>query len=367
MFSKFFEFDGQIRELSDGTKEAYLPPADLENHCAFLLETKEGDILCLFWAGLYEDHFTICDYVCRLKKGESKWSKPMRITHSPEAPEQNAILFKEDDGTIWLIHTFDPSRNQNDAVIMVSKSKDGGRTFSKSEVLFDTKGTFIRQPVAKVSNGDILVPVYHCEGKRSENYCGVMISCDNGKTFKEYFVPECAGLVQMAICELSDHSLYAVFRDRFSRNIYESRSNDFGRTWEVPTPTVFSNNNSSIALQKISDGSLVLVFNNTGSIEASGSRDGYSIKHNAIKTSTLRNNITIARSFDGGKTYPIVACVQEEDEFYKNRDVLDIYNRREYSYPAAMQDSNGNLHIAYTYNRMCIKHKIIPIGLLEKR
>jgi predicted neuraminidase len=42
-------------------------------------------------------------------------------------------------------------------------SQDGGKTFAAAETMIVDAGTFIRQPIVTMANGDLLLPVFKCQ------------------------------------------------------------------------------------------------------------------------------------------------------------------------------------------------------------
>jgi len=90
----------------------------------------------------------------------------------------------------------------------------------------------------------------------------VKITSDGGKTWKECKVPKSNGLVQQSVVRLATGHFLGFFRSRYADFIYKNTSED-GCEWTVPTPTYLPNNNSSIQLAMLQDGSLVIAFNNS--------------------------------------------------------------------------------------------------------
>ena len=125
-------------------------------------------------------------------------------------------------------------------------SDDSGATWGPVRTLFPASergGVFVRQPVVVTRTGRWLLGTFSCVRVPGEKWVGdldtssVMISDDDGASWREVEVPDSTGCVHMNIVELGDGSLLALFRSRWADYIYESRSADDGETWSVPQPT----------------------------------------------------------------------------------------------------------------------------------
>ena len=134
------------------------------------------------------------------------------------------------------------------------------------------------------------------------------------------------------------------FRSRYADFIYKSTSWD-GCEWTVPTPTHLPNNNSSIQLAMLKDGSLVIAFNNSS---AGITRDKTGL--------SVRKPLSVALSQDGGETWPWVRDI-EKGSFagQPSGPHDDKEGHDEYSYPSLLQDANGKIVVAYTYRHETVK------------
>jgi predicted neuraminidase len=374
--------DGKLKEVTEGLKrtEAYLPSDCIQNHAANLLVLDNGDLLCTWFAGTQEGIPDIHIYMSRLKKGESSWSKAVKVSDDPTRSEQNPVLFKAPDEKVWLLYTAQKSGNQDTAIVRYRISEDNGHSFGPIKTLFDQEGTFIRQPIVVLDNGEWLLPVFYCHTTKGRKWTGhrdtsaVKISKDEGNTWEEYEVPNSTGCVHMNIEKLEDGTLLALFRSRWADYIYSSYSIDNGRKWSDPKPTELPNNNSSIQFTKLANGHLALVFNKMNAencterraslyddiedeeneenvvaeaVEDSGEREAF--------WGAPRAPMTVAISEDNGVTWPFVKDIEIGDGYAMTNNSKDKLNR-EYSYPSIKQGSDGKLHIAFTYFRQTIKY-----------
>ena len=362
--------------------ETFIPALRVQNHAANLMPLANGDLACVWFGGTQEGVPDISVQFSRLPKGGDRWSAPETLSDDPTRSEQNPMLFPAPDGTLWLLWTAQISGNQDTAIVRCRKSRDHGRSWGPIETLFGPRadgGTFIRQPLVVLDNGDWLLPIWVCTTTPGRKWVGdedtsaVKISSDGGRTWSEHAVPGSTGFVHMSIVDLRDGTLAAFFRSRWADNIHVSRSTDGGRTWSEPEPGELPNNNSSIQAARLANGRLAMVFNASSAADATerrlslyddiedGADDGATPEPRPEpgKRSTFwgvpRAPMTVAISEDGGRTWPRRRDLEVGDGYCITNNSRERLNR-EFSYPSVAQTPDGALHIAYTYWRQAIKY-----------
>lgn len=371
------ERNGFVQSTDNKTQytTAMLPSDYPQNHASNLLCLPNGDLLCTWFAGTQEGVSDISILCARLRKGSQEWDRPVKLSDDPERSEQNPVLFLDPDNVLWLLWTAQLSGNQDTAIVRYRKSYDMGETWQEIDVLIDNPGTFIRQPIIVVPNGNWLLPVFYCTVKPGEKWVGnydtsgVKISEDKGKTWRDVAVPNSLGCVHMCITPLKNGSLIALFRSRWADNIYKSVSHDGGETWSEPEPTTLPNNNSSIQVTTLDNGDLALVFNNMSAAGAterrkslydeieddSGAKEPELVEGRSAFWGAPRAPMTLAVSKDNGQTWSLLANLDEGDGYCMTNNSQQLLNR-EFSYPSIAQGQNGEIHIAYTYFRQAIKY-----------
>lgn len=364
---------------NDGERQqAMLPSSCPQNHAANLLPLPDGDVLCVWFGGTQEGIADISVWCSRLVKGSGRWSDAVKLSDDPTRSEQNPVLFLDPDNVLWLLYTAQKSGNQDTAIVRYRQSMDFGQNWGPIATLLDQPGTFIRQPVVVLTNGDWLLPVFYCRTQPGEKWVGnnddsvVKISRDKGKSWRDVAVPDSTGCVHMNITLLKDGSLLALYRSRWADHIYQSRSHDGGQSWSAPLATELPNNNSSIQVTTLANGDLALVFNAMSAEGASERRtslydeiedeDDVAVTAEPVihsgKTAfwgAPRAPMTLAISRDGGKSWPFRRNLDEGDGYCMTNNSQQKLNR-EFSYPSIKQGLNGELHIAYTYFRQAIKY-----------
>lgn len=369
-------FDGVIRQHQQDPHLAWamLPSGCPQNHAANLLPLPDGTLLCVWFGGSQEGKADISVWGARLAPGAASWSEATKLSDDPQRSEQNPVLFQAPDGVLWLLWTAQHAGNQDTAIVRYRQSRDGGKHWGAIATLLDEPGTFIRQPISVMPNGNWLLPVFYCRTRPGEKWVGnddvsaVKISADGGKSWRDVAVPQSLGCVHMNITPLADGSLAAFFRSRWADHIWYSRSTDFGESWSAPIPTTLPNNNSSIQVTTLSNGDLALVFNNMSAAGASERRaslydeieddDGRKEPERTGKTAfwgAPRAPMTVAISADGGKSWSWMRNLDEGDGYCMTNNSEQKLNR-EFSYPSIKQGEDGNLQIAYTWYRQAIKY-----------
>ena len=277
-------FDGLLRPAADGRGrlDAYLPAPTVQSHAAMLERLAGGDLGLVWFGGTQEGVGDISIWFSRLPQEADRWSDPVQLTDDQTRSEQNPVLFVTPTGQLWLLYTAQLAGNQDTAEVRRRISSDDGLTWGPPETLFPASergGVFIRQPVVVTSTGRWLLPIFSCARVPGEKWSGdldtsaVMISDDEGTTWREAAVPDSTGCVHMNIVGLPDGTLLALFRSRWADFIYRSRSTDNGETWSAPVPTQLPNNNSSLQQRLLADGRIAVIYNHSSRLDATARRE----------------------------------------------------------------------------------------------
>jgi predicted neuraminidase len=345
------QFDGTFRASgTSGVEEAYLTRLFRSSHAANLLELQNRDLLCFWFSGTREGESNVAIVMSRLAKGSEQWSRTVEIDHQEGRSFQNPVAFQSSGGRVWLLHTSQPAgQGQMNAEVLYLTSDDAGQTWTTPQSLFTQAGSFIRHPPVLISKKVWLLPMYYTPSRSITNgaeadHSAIKITSDGGKSWKECNVPQSNGLVQPTVVRLANKHFLAFFRSRYADFIYQSTSAS-GCDWTAPTPTHLPNNNSSIQLAKLRDGSLVIAFNNSSA----------GVTREKARTS-VRKPLSIALSDDGGQTWPWVRDIDAGSSGGHPNDIQEHrWTPEEYSYPSLLQDANGKIVVAYTYSREAIK------------
>lgn len=371
--------DGILRPLAGNRRDAFIPSPSPQNHAAFLSRLPNNDLACAWFGGTMEGLPDISIHMSVFNEATSYWSDAIVLVDDLSRSEQNPLLFNAPNGEVWLLYTSQVSGNQDTSVVRRRISGDGGKNFGQAETMISDVGTFIRQPIVILPNGNMLLPVFKCRVMPGEqwsgnnDYAGVYRSTDVGKNWHFHEVPQSVGCVHMNILPMSDHNLVAFYRSRWADHVYRTESHDGGASWLAPQPTSLPNNNSSIQCIKLSDGRLAMAYNHSSAANATGRRtslydeiDEGTAKH--VPSTKMRQAfwgaprapLSLAFSNDIGVSWHSRQDIDTSDGYCLSNNSVTRVNR-ELSYPVLLEGLDDTLDIAFTWFRQGIKHVRIKL------
>lgn len=358
-----------------------LPTDRVQNHASFLCELPDGTILCTWFGGTMEGKSDISVFLSRLEA--NGWSTPEQMSDDPARSEQNPVLFVDPLNRLWLFYTSQPGGRQNEAEVRFRRSDDMGTSWSSPKQLFPQLGRFVRQPPVVTEDGRWLLPVFRCLKQGDLPWTGeaddaaIMVSTDQGETWREEVLPGSLGCVHMNIVPLDAARMVAFFRSRWADHVYRCVSRDAGHTWTVPEPAGLPNNNSSVQATRLADGRVALVYNHASREDAKGRRVSLYDEIEVDTTSSSpamptgrafwgapRAPLSLALSSDGGMTWDKRIDLAFSDGFCLSNNSEEQVNR-ELSYPAILQARDGTVHVTYTHFRQTIRHLALPVSGLS--
>ena len=108
-------------------------------------------------------------------------------------------------------------------------------------------------------------------------------------------MPDSVGRVHMTAVETRPGHLVAFFRSRWADCVYKSLSEDYGRTWSAPAPTLLPNNNASIQRQS----------SPAGPSPWSSTLWPAAPRKKEVEWPGLRWSVSVAITEDEGETFPL--------------------------------------------------------------
>ena len=213
-----------------------------------------------------------------------------------------------------------------------SASADTGKTWSKPEMLPASFYGPVRAKPIQLKDGTILTGTSVESHKCWTPY--VDRSTDDGATWlrsNAFNEKSGHGQIQPTIFEGKDGAIIALMRSRSPRQVCRSVSTDGGKTFTPAEPTELPNPSAGIDAVRTKTGDVFLIYNHTP---------------------ILRTPISLARSTDDGKTWKRVKDLETEPG--------------EFSYPAMIETTTGQLAITYTWNRTHIKYVTVDPAELRK-
>jgi predicted neuraminidase len=304
-----------------------------ECHASTIAETASG-LVAAWFGGTREKHPDVGIWVAR-HDGKA-WSTPVEVANGVQDattrhPCWNPVLFQLPRGQLLLFYKVGPSPSTWWGMLI--RSDDGGRSWSKPEKLPDEIAGPIKNKPVLLADGRLL-----CGSSTEDKGWRVHIewTADACKTWERTGVL-CDGVSQAAIQPTilkhgeRGEKLQILCRNRMRGPLWQSWSEDGGRTWSKLELTDLPHPGSGVDGVTLSDGRQLLVYNHT----VNG-----------------RSPLNVAVSSDGRKWS--AALVLENTP-------------GEYSYPAVIQTADGRVHITYTWKRQRMKHVTVdPAKLVLK-
>jgi predicted neuraminidase len=289
-------------------------------HASTIAETKAG-LIAAWFGGSDEGEKDVSIWIAR--HDGTRWSPPVEVANGVQAdgrfPCWNPVLFQAPSGPLLLFYKVGSSPSKWWGMLI--KSEDAGKTWSQPQRLPDN----ILGPVKDkpVLIGDQLwcpsstehdgwrihmefTPDFGATWKRTE-------ALNDGKQF---------AAIQPTVLAWKSGRVQLLCRSKQGK-ITECWSEDGGKTFSSMRAISLPNPNSGIDAVILKDGRALLVYNDTPK---------------------GRSPLNIALSTNGADWAEAVKLETE---------------RGEYSYPAVIQATDGNIHGTYTWKRQRIKHVVL--------
>ncbi|MCR5130332.1 MAG: family 78 glycoside hydrolase catalytic domain [Prevotella sp.] len=322
-------------------------------HASTIVELQNGDLLAAWFGGKYEGHPDVKIWSSRKKKGSNEWSAPVVIADGTFQPESdlariagiededkgrkacyNPVLYQMPDGEIWLFYKI--GRFVQDWTGWYVRSSDNGFTWSQKEPLPEgflgpvknkpvLMGRRLLCPSSTEKGGwKIHFEVYDLDTHQWSRI-GPIEAEQSEKTYQQGTLSP-IGCIQPSILKLADGRLQVLCRSQNGR-LATSFSSDKGLTWTPVSLTSLPNNNSGTDAVTLKDGRHLLVYNPTATQPG---------EHRAPRT-------------------PLCVAISDDGLSWRHLLTLEDSPISEYSYPAIIQGSNGDVYITYTWRRERIK------------
>ncbi len=231
-------------------------------HASTLVETPQG-IAAAWFGGTHEKHPDVAIWLSFHQNGS--WSKPMEVANGIQAngkrfPTWNPVLFQMPGKELILFYKVGPAPDEWWGAL--KRSSDGGKSWSAEELLpKDIYGPIKNKPVL-LADGTLICP------SSSEDHdwrVHMEFTKDGGRTWTRTEALNdgvTTSAIQPSILKLPGGKLQLVCR---SENDYvlQATSTDQGKNWTALKPTTLLNPNSGIDAVTLQDGRHVLVYNNT--------------------------------------------------------------------------------------------------------
>lgn len=297
-------------------------------HASTIVETRDG-LVAAWFGGTREGAPDVGIWLSRQVKGQ--WTPPIEVATGAQPDEArypcwNPVLFQAPGTTLMLFYKVGPSPQAWWGVVRTSR--DSGRTWSEGRRLPHGILGPIKNKFVQLRDGTLVAPSStESPGRPSTWRVHFERTADAGVTWTVASPPAPAdgreiNAIQPSILVHPGGRLQAIGRTRSGR-IFETWSEDGGRSWTPLALTALPNPNAGIDAVTLRDGRHLLVYNHT---------------------TQGRSPLNVAVSRDGTSWEAALVLEREPGE---------------YSYPAVIQDADGRVHITYTWKRTRIKHVVI--------
>jgi len=301
-------------------------------HVASLAQMPDGIMAAVWYGGTAECQPDVKIYFSQQEPGAA-WTAP-RVIMTRERAERdlrrpvkaigNALLLANTDGSLRLLFVTIAMGKWSGSQLNSCLSNDGGLTWTRAERLtlspFFNFSELVRNRAVPLVGGGWCVPIYQeflgkfpellwlKEQQGEQGHRGQLL-------YRKSRIAGGCSSFQPALIPLNTSRALVFLRDYTdNRKIFISRSDDGGIFWKKPMPTKLPNPDSGISGLKLSDGKLLLAYNN----------------------STLsRDNLTIAVSDDQGETWEKLVTLEKE-------------SGSTFSYPFLSRSPDGLIDLAYT-------------------
>ena len=346
--------------------EYIFPVQEKHVHSSSVVELSNGDLLVCWFEGSGERTANdVAVMGARLKKGQTQWSNPFVMADTPDNPDCNPVLFLDAKNRLhltWIVviaNRWEASMLKtristdylNDGppkwdwqdVILLKPGEEFAEALEKGfremnppvlawaeyapqyeRMIVEAAKDPVKREVGwmgriqplTLQNGRMLMALY----SDGYNVSLVAISDDNGDTWKPSLPIVCRGNIQPALLQKKDGTVVAYMRDNGDapKRVVFSSSTDNGYTWSVSQKTDILNPGASVESVALTDGHWLMVNNDL--------ENG-------------RHRLAVSLSDDEGTSWKWKRYLEYEPK-----------GKGSFSYPTAIQTSDGRVHVTYSHH-----------------
>ena len=369
-----------------------------QTHAASLVELKDGRVRAFWFSGSREGASDVTINSAVFDPEKDVWSDEQVVTgrsdtqrglHRYISKVGNPVATRAPDGSLWMFYVTVSMGGWAGSSISMMISSDEGDTWSVPRRLITTPfmniSTLVKSPPVFYSDGTMGLPVYH---EFISKYAEMLHLDKMGKVIdKQRLAAGGQGTLQPVVLVRNEKEATVLTRypgkDEAPRAM-SMATEDGGRRWSKPMKSSMKNSNAAVTALVLPDGKWLAVFN-----DQEQGRENLSLqisKDGGATWEELRRLEEMTRLRDA--TLDETACTELVEGLARSSDAnfendaerlgafVDSVKRWvrsdggchfEFSYPYMIQTHNGDIHVAYTWNRTFIKHVVFDSMWLQQR
>jgi predicted neuraminidase len=381
------------------------PVQEEHAHGSTVVELSNGDMLAAWFQGHGErwaDDVRIMG--ARLKKGETKWSKPFVMIDVPAFPDINPVLFIDNRGKLWLVWYTVIANQWSTSLPKYAVSNDylkpGAPKWEWQDIIYFKPGDKTERGIQP--DDKFVVSVERQFRNIRKRFEAAGISKEQMAEFDEFAKDIIAkakgenmlesgkiykkdGTVKDTVLgypyfrrmgwqtknkplQLGNRIIIPFYSDGLEMSLM-AITEDYGKTWEFSTPLVnISNIQPALAIKK--DGTIVAWMRDNGPPPnrhyISESKDkGLTwsdvVKSDVVNPGSGSDIVTLANGHwvltyndvEDGRYSLVVSVSEDEGKTWKYTRHLeyDKEKKDKFSYPSIIQGKDGMIHVIYTYQK----------------
>lgn len=371
---------------------------NVQTHAASLVELKDSRVRAFWFSGSREGAADVTINSALFDPAKNSWSDEQVVTgradtqrglHRYISKVGNPVATRAPDGSLWMFYVTVSLGGWAGSSISMLTSNDEGESWSAPRRLITTPfmniSTLVKAPPVFYSDGTLGLPVYH---EFISKYAEMLHLDKAGKVIdKQRLAAGGKGTLQPVV--LVSNEKEATVLTRYAGKDEAPRAmtmttEDGGRRWSKPTKSAMKNSNAALTALVLPDGRWLAVFNDQEqgrenlSLQISGDGGATWQELRRLEEMSRLRGVTLdepacttlveglARSSDERleeDTQGLAAHVDSAKRWVRSNGGCHF----EFSYPYMIQAHDGDIHVAYTWNRTFIKHVVFDSLWLQQR
>ncbi len=384
-----------------GKLEAHLVSSrqHTSTHAVSLVELKDGRLRAFWFSGSREGAPDVTINSAIYNPTANTWWREEEIAgrkstqiglHRYIAKVGNPVAVRAANGELWLFYVTVSLGGWAGSSITLMTSNDEGGSWSTPRRLitspFINISTLVKSAPFFYADGTMGLPVYH---EFISKFSEILRLDHSGKVIdKQRLASGGQGTLQPVVLVRSEKE--ALVLNRYAgkdtdKRVVAMATEDGGRHWLAPHKNALRNPNAALTALVLDDGRMLAVLNDQEhgreSLSLQLSEDGGASWHELHRLEEM--NVLRDKEMSEG------ACLDVTEKLLRSSDPLLLKANAqtlapyvesarlkvvgggachfEFSYPYMIQARNGDIHLAYTWNRTFIKHVRIDARWMKNR